>query len=65
MIRIGEENLAWHQGLTIEELLKQVENSRHVAVVRLNGKLVSRPNFATTVVPDQAEVILLPMIVGG
>jgi thiamine biosynthesis protein ThiS len=65
MIRIGEENLAWHQGLTIEELLKQVENSPHVAVVRLNGKLVSRPNFATTVVPDQAEVILLPMIVGG
>jgi sulfur carrier protein ThiS len=65
MIRVGEEERVWHQGLTIEELLQMIENSHHIAVVRLNGKLVSRPNFAATLVPDQAEVILLPMIVGG
>jgi thiamine biosynthesis protein ThiS len=65
MIRIGEEKRAWHPGLTVAEVLQDVENSHHVAVVRVNGKLVSRPNFATTLVPDQAEVILLPMIAGG
>jgi sulfur carrier protein ThiS len=36
-----------------------------VAVVRLNGRLVSRPNFALTLVPDHAQVDLLPVIAGG
>lgn len=65
MIRVGEQKLIWHPDLTLEKLLLRLENSRDIAVVRLNGRLVSRPNFATTRVPDQAEVILLPMIAGG
>lgn len=65
MIHVGEQKLIWHPDLTLEKLLLRLENSQHIAVVRLNGRLVSRPNFATTRVPDQAEVILLPMIAGG
>jgi len=33
--------------------------------VRINGKLVSRPNFGETPVPDQARINLIPMIAGG
>jgi sulfur carrier protein ThiS len=65
MIRVGEQILIWHPDLTLEKLLLSLDNSQDIAVVRLNGRLVSRPNFATTRVPDQAEVILLPMIAGG
>jgi sulfur carrier protein ThiS len=65
MIRVADKELAWHPGLTVEELLLGLEDGRQVAVVRLNGRLVSRPHFATTLVPDRAEVIPLPMIAGG
>ncbi len=48
-----------------EQLLPYVEKPKQYAVVRLNGKLVSRPLFKDTPVPDAAEVVLIPMIAGG
>ena len=65
MIKVGDKQVPWHKGMTIATLLAEIGDSSFCAVVRLNGKLVSRPNFETTLVPDNAEVILLPMIAGG
>ncbi|MBW2094258.1 MAG: sulfur carrier protein ThiS [Deltaproteobacteria bacterium] len=64
MIRVDGRQVPWHEGMTVSTLLAEVD-AHFYAVVRLNGKLVSRPNFETTLVPDNAEVILLPMIAGG
>jgi len=65
MIRVDGREVPWREGMTLEALLQDMGDDHFTAVVRLNGKLVSRPNFETTVVPDNAEVILLPMIAGG
>lgn len=65
MIRVGDQDYPWREGLTLASLLEMVEEGRQVVVVRLNNKLVSKPRFATTLVPDKAEVILIPMIAGG
>ncbi|RLB20747.1 MAG: thiamine biosynthesis protein ThiS, partial [Deltaproteobacteria bacterium] len=46
-------------------LLAQREDCHMYAVVRLNGKLISNPNFETTEIPDNSEVILISMIAGG
>jgi thiamine biosynthesis protein ThiS len=65
MITIGDSEVFWHEGMTVSDLLADIDDDRFYAVVRLNGKLVSRPNFDTTLVPDNAEVILIPMVAGG
>jgi len=34
-------------------------------VVRINNKIVSRPQFDHTTVPDGAVVFLIPLVAGG
>ncbi len=65
MITVDGKKFPWRQGLDVEQLLEYVEKPEQYAVIRLNGKLVSRPVFKKTLVPDNAEVVLIPMIAGG
>ena len=65
MIKVGDEKIPWHEGMTVASLLEQRDDGHMYAVVRLNGKLISRPKFESTPVPDNSEVILIPMVAGG
>ena len=65
MIYFNDNEFSWHPGLTMAGLLAQVEDGHTYAVVKMNGRLVSRPHFETTLVPDGARVRPIPMIAGG
>ncbi len=65
MITVNDTPLDWHDGMTVASLITQIGAARHCAVIKLNGRLVCRPHFETTIVPDQATIVLLPMIAGG
>jgi thiamine biosynthesis protein ThiS len=65
MVFVGEEELPWQEGLTVATLLAQLNDGHIYAVVKLDGKLVSRPHFKNSTVPDGARVTLIPMIAGG
>lgn len=65
MIVVDGIKIRWTPELTVAELLSAVAAGRQIAVVRINGRLVSLPHFETTSVPDGAEVVLIPMIAGG
>ncbi len=65
MIHLDEQEIPWEAGLTLATLLSRLDDGHIYAVVKLNGRLVSRPHFATTPVPDGARVTPVPMIAGG
>lgn len=65
MVKVDEQEIPWQAGLTLAALLAQLKDGHIYAVVKLNGRLVSRPNFTTTPVPDGARVTPIPMIAGG
>jgi len=65
VITIGDEKIPWQEGMTVARVLEELNDGHFYAVVRVNGELVSRPNFEKTPVPDHAEIILIPMIAGG
>lgn len=65
MIRVSGKQLPWHEGMTVLELLQALKDPHPYAVVRINEQYVTRPNFAKTIVPDNAQVFLIPMIAGG
>ena len=65
MIYFDELELSWHEGLTLAGLLEQVADGQTYAVVKMDGRLVSRPNFEKTWVPDGARITPIPMIAGG
>jgi sulfur carrier protein ThiS len=51
--------------MTVADLFRDIDDSNHYAVVRINDKHVSRPNFEKTQIPENSEVFLIPLIAGG
>ena len=65
MIRVNGKRQFWYEGMTIKDLLEDLEDFHHYAVIRINDKHVSRPFFEKTLIPDNSEVFLISMIAGG
>ena len=65
MITVNGKKVKWREGMTVTDLLKDLNYSYTYIVVRINKKQVARPNFDKTLVPDNSEVFLVPMIAGG
>ena len=65
MITVNGKKVTWREGMTVADLLNDLNDSYTYILVRMNEKQVSRPNFDKTLVPDNAEVFLVPMVAGG
>jgi thiamine biosynthesis protein ThiS len=65
MIQVAGKQMAWRKGLTVSDLLDALKDPHPYAVVRINEQYVTQPNFEHTLIPDDAEVFLIPMIAGG
>ncbi len=65
MIKVGEVKRPWSEGMTVADLLAELDDGSTYAVVRVNEEYVSRPNFGKTPIPDGAQIYLIPMIAGG
>jgi sulfur carrier protein ThiS len=66
MIRVGDHiQIPWRAGITVSEVLDRVPDGHECAAVRVNGRIVARPRFVLTPVPDGARIDLVPMIAGG
>lgn len=65
MVSVGGENIPWYEKMTVADLLNDINDPYKYVVVRINKKYISRPDFNKTMVPDDSEVFLIPMISGG
>ena len=65
MIKVKEKDFPWRKGMSVADLLKDLNEAYPYAVVRINNKQVSQPDFDKTLIPDNSEVFLVPMIAGG
>jgi thiamine biosynthesis protein ThiS len=66
MIRINNQyDIEWRPGLTVQDVLDALKFSFRMIVVKINGQVVLRSDFATTEVPDGAEMQAIHLISGG
>ncbi len=65
MIRVNDKEIPWEEGMTVSDVLAAIDDPYPYAVVRVNQKTVSRPNFDHVLVPDGAEVFPITMVAGG
>ena len=65
MIKVSGKTLPWREGMTVSDLLREIDDTHPYAVVRIDERYVSRPNFEKALIPDGSEVFLIPMIAGG
>ncbi len=66
MIRVNEQyEVAWFPGMTVQDVLNALKFSFRMIVVKIDGRVILRKDFATTAVPDGAEVQAIHLISGG
>jgi thiamine biosynthesis protein ThiS len=66
LIRVNNQyDLAWHPGMTVQDVLDALKFSFRMIAVKVNGVPVLRRDFAATEVSDGAEVQAIHMISGG
>jgi sulfur carrier protein len=65
MITVNGEPLEHTAGMTVADILRIKNFIFRMLVVQVNGQLVKRHDYATTVVPDDAEVQVIHLISGG
>jgi sulfur carrier protein ThiS len=65
MVRVDGRELSWREGVTVADLLRDLNDRYPYAVARIHGRLIVARDFEKTPVPDGAEVFLIPMIAGG
>jgi len=65
IMTVNGNKVPWREGMTVSDLLNDLNDSYTYILVRVNDKQVSRPNFDKTLIPDNAEVFLVPMVAGG
>jgi len=65
MVRVNGREIEWREGMTVADLMRDLGDPYSCAVVRVGGKIVTRPNFHKASVPDNTEVHLLHLVAGG
>jgi thiamine biosynthesis protein ThiS len=66
VIRVNNQfDVAWRPGMTVQDVLDALKFTFRMIVVKVNGVVVLRPDYATTLVPDGAEMQALHLISGG
>ena len=65
MIRVDKKTVPWREGMTVTMLIEALEETYEYPAVRMNNKIISRPQFDQTLVPDDANVFLIPLVAGG
>jgi sulfur carrier protein len=66
MIRVNDQyEVEWRPGITVQDLLDELKFTFRMIVVKVDGKVVLRPDYVATPVPDGAEVQALHLIGGG
>ena len=66
MIRVNDQyEVEWQPGMTVQVLLDELKFTFRMIAVKVDGKVVLRPDYAATPVPDGADVQALHLISGG
>jgi sulfur carrier protein len=65
MITVNGSPLEYKPGMTVQDVLREKNYVFRMLAVSVDGQLVPRKEYATTLVPDGADVQVIHMISGG
>ena len=66
MIRVNDKfDIEWEEGLTVTRLLEQLGFTFPLIIVSVNGVMVPKQDYATCLIPANADVRVIHMIAGG
>jgi len=57
--------IEWEEDLTVDKILKKMNYSFKMIVVKVNGKIVKKKDFEKTKIPPNADVRTIHLVSGG
>ncbi len=64
-ITVNQETIGWEENLTINRILKIMNYTFKMIVVKVDGELVKKEDYDTKIIPEKAEVQIIHLIAGG
>lgn len=64
-IMVNGNSLKWEENMTINVILQRKNYTFIMLIVKVNGKLVKKTEYATKIVPPGADVKIIHLISGG
>ena len=64
-IEVNTKPTDWAEGETITGLLKRMNYTFPLVVVKINGQVIPKSEFQNTIVPDNSVVEVIHLISGG
>lgn len=55
----------WQEGMTVQDALDLMNYTFIMLVVKINGRVVLRADYGSTLIPNGAEVLVIHLISGG
>ena len=65
MILVNGRKQEWYEGMTVVSLLKDLNYTYPILVIRVNGDLVDKENYDSTYINKDDDVKIIHPIAGG
>ncbi len=64
-ITVNGHRIEWEEGMTLRRVLERMNYTWRLLVIRVNGTLVRKEAWDTTLIPPDAEVSVFHLLSGG
>jgi thiamine biosynthesis protein ThiS len=64
-IIVNGNTVEWEEGMTVSALLKKMNYTFRMLVIKIDGRLVKKGDYESTEVPEGADVMVMHLISGG
>ncbi len=64
-LTVNDNSLLWEKNMTIDVILKKMNYTFKMLVVKVNGKLIKKTEYSTIIIPAAANVEIIHLISGG
>ena len=65
MVRINDNEIEWHDGMTVQDAMNEMHFSFPLVVVTVNGEVVPQNELEFHVLKDKDQVMVLHLTSGG
>jgi len=64
-ILVNGNKIEWQENLTVRSLLKLMNYTFKMLIIKVNGELVKKEQYDTFLIPPEADVKVIHLISGG
>ncbi len=64
-ITVNSQVIDWEEDMTVQRVLDVMKYTFRMLVVKVNGELIKRQDYESTLVPENAVVQVIHLVAGG